>query len=138
MKQKGFTLIELMVVVAIVAILAAVALPAYQDYVTRAQVVEAMSLSGGPKVNVAAFHAGHGRFPVDNNEAGLPMASSIAGTYVTSVEVDRLGNIRASFGNRANDKLQGQALTLTATDVAGHLRWSCAGVQAKYLPSTCR
>lgn len=138
MQQKGFTLIELMVVVAVIAILSAIALPAYQDYVARAQVVEAVSLSSGAKLHVASFHADHGRFPLDNEEAGLPSAASISGTYVSSVAVDGQGNIRATFGNRANAKLVGQVLVLSAQDVSGSLRWGCGGLEGKFLPATCR
>lgn len=138
MQQKGFTLIELMVVVAIIAILSALALPAYQDYVARAQVMEAISLSSGAKLHVASFHADHGRFPADNQEAGLPAPASISGSYVSGVAVDGQGSIRATFGNRANAKIAGQVLVLSAQNGAGHLVWGCTGLEGKFLPSTCR
>ena len=79
--QKGFTLIELMIVVAIIAILAAIAIPAYQDYVIRSQVSEGMSLLDGSKTAVAEFYSNRGHFPTNNESAGLaPKASITAST----------------------------------------------------------
>ncbi len=81
--QKGFTLIELMIVVAIIAILAAIAIPAYQDYLIRAQVSEGAVLSDGAKTAVAEFYSNHGHYPLTNQSAGLPTnATSINGKYV--------------------------------------------------------
>ncbi|HFA8094786.1 TPA: pilin, partial [Neisseria gonorrhoeae] len=86
--QKGFTLIELMIVIAIVGILAAVALPAYQDYTARAQVSEAILLAEGQKSAVAGYYLNHGKWPKNNDEAGVASASSIKGKYVQKVEVN--------------------------------------------------
>ncbi|HFA5803427.1 TPA: pilin, partial [Neisseria gonorrhoeae] len=85
--QKGFTLIELMIVIAIVGILAAVALPAYQDYTARAQVSEAILLAEGQKSAVTEYYLNHGIWPKDNDEAGVASSSSIKGKYVKQVEV---------------------------------------------------
>ncbi|ENW2597731.1 prepilin-type N-terminal cleavage/methylation domain-containing protein, partial [Neisseria gonorrhoeae] len=85
--QKGFTLIELMIVIAIVGILAAVALPAYQDYTARAQVSEAILLAEGQKSAVTEYYLNHGTWPKDNGSAGVASSSSIKGKYVKEVEV---------------------------------------------------
>ncbi|ENV7330784.1 pilin, partial [Neisseria gonorrhoeae] len=85
--QKGFTLIELMIVIAIVGILAAVALPAYQDYTARAQVSEAILLAEGQKSAVTEYYLNHGKWPADNGAAGVASASTIKGKYVQKVEV---------------------------------------------------
>ncbi|MEY6460436.1 pilin, partial [Neisseria gonorrhoeae] len=84
--QKGFTLIELMIVIAIVGILAAVALPAYQDYTARAQVSEAILLAEGQKSAVTEYYPNHGKWPEDNTSAGVASASEIKGKYVKEVE----------------------------------------------------
>ncbi|HFA6023053.1 TPA: pilin, partial [Neisseria gonorrhoeae] len=85
--QKGFTLIELMIVIAIVGILAAVALPAYQDYTARAQVSEAILLAEGQKSAVTEYYLNHGKWPENNDSAGVASASEIKGKYVQKVEV---------------------------------------------------
>ncbi|ENV6256370.1 pilin, partial [Neisseria gonorrhoeae] len=85
--QKGFTLIELMIVIAIVGILAAVALPAYQDYTARAQVSEAILLAEGQKSAVTEYYLNHGKWPENNDSAGVASASKIIGKYVQKVEV---------------------------------------------------
>ncbi|MBG8630385.1 pilin, partial [Neisseria meningitidis] len=85
--QKGFTLIELMIVIAIVGILAAVALPAYQDYTARAQVSEAILLAEGQKSAVTEYYLNHGIWPANNSDAGVASSTDIKGKYVQSVEV---------------------------------------------------
>ncbi|ENX3332493.1 pilin, partial [Neisseria gonorrhoeae] len=85
--QKGFTLIELMIVIAIVGILAAVALPAYQDYTARAQVSEAILLAEGQKSAVTEYYLNNGEWPENNTSAGVASASDIKGKYVESVTV---------------------------------------------------
>src|SRR4026209_2701492 len=85
--HKGFTLIELMIVVAIIGILAAIALPAYQDYTIRTKVSDGLSLAAAAKLAVAETYAATGSLPADNQAAGLPAATSITSKYVTSVTV---------------------------------------------------
>ena len=131
MRQKGFTLIELMVVVAIIAVLSAIALPAYQDYVVRAQVAEGISLSNGARMAIAVYYGDNGEFPADNVAAGLAPPGSIVGNYTESVTIDGAGNISVLFGGRANAKLQGKILSVRATDNGGSLRWSCGGAGFK-------
>ncbi|HJU39729.1 MAG TPA: pilin [Tahibacter sp.] len=144
--SSGFTLIELMIVVAIIAILAAIAIPAYQDYVVRAQVTEGMSLATGAKTAVWDYFAQHGAMPTDNAQAGLPAAAGIASKYVKTVEVTN-GRVNVTFasggGFRANSAINNAILALSPLTTAGSIAWGCspsAGttVDAKYLPSACR
>lgn len=137
-KQHGFTLIELMIVVAIIAILAAIGLPAYQDYVARAQVAEGLSLSTSAKLAIATYYGDTGQFPANNQIAGLADAASINGRHVRSVNVDNTGLISVVFSGTASAKISGQTLTMNAHDTDGSLRWECGGIDPQYLPSSCR
>ncbi len=139
-KQQGFTLIELMIVVAIIGILAAIAIPAYQDYTIRAQVSEGLSLSAGAKAAVAEFYQDQGAWPTDNAEAGIEASANITGKYVTQVAVAG-AVITVTYGNDANANIAGDTLTMTAADNAGSVSWTCAngaGLQNKWLPAACR
>lgn len=139
--QKGFTLIELMIVVAIIAILAAIALPAYQDYVARAQVSEAMSLTSGAKTAVTEYYADRGAWPTTNAAAGLAPAGSITGKYVAQTAVGANGVLTATFkgAGSASAKIAGKTFILTPTDAGGSIEWSCGGgIADKYKPSSCR
>ncbi len=136
--QKGFTLIELMIVVAIVGILAAVALPAYQDYTIRAQVTEGIGLADGAKVNVAEYYQTNGSLPGSSAAAGYGGA---VGKYVSGTAIGASGVITATFGAGANSNINTQTITLTPTADAGTgvLSWACSGtVTAKYRPSSCK
>jgi type IV pilus assembly protein PilA len=139
--NKGFTLIELMIVVAIIGILAALAVPMYLDYAVRAQVAEGLNLSAGAKVAVAEYYQDHGVFPADNNTAGLETATNITGEYVTQIQVNNTGAIQVTFGNRANAKIVNAVLSITAVDSNGSVKWVCSGdatLVDKWLPSACR
>jgi type IV pilus assembly protein PilA len=136
--QQGFTLIELMIVIAIIGILAAIAIPAYQDYTIRAQVSEGMSLASGVRTAVSEAYQTNGAFPSDNTAAGIASSGSISGNYVSGVSV-AANVITATFGSGANALINGQNLTLTGTDQGGSVSWVCGGsVNPKYLPSSCR
>lgn len=137
--QQGFTLIELMIVVAIIGILAAVALPAYQDYTARAQVSEAFSLASGLKIQVADVYADEGDTAGINSGAdGIPAAADVKGKYTTDVEVTA-GVIVATIGNDASALVAAQTVTLSPVTNAGSLEWTCSSTaDGKYLPAACR
>jgi type IV pilus assembly protein PilA len=137
--QQGFTLIELMIVVAIIGILAAIALPAYQDYTIRAQMSEALNLASGGKNTVAETYSNTGAFPTSNPAAGLSDKATIKGKYVTQVEVVGAGTIVATMGGDAHANVTGKTLTLTPTDNGGSVSWACTSTAVdKYLPKACR
>ena len=159
--QQGFTLIELMVVVAIVAILGAIALSQYQDYVIRAQIAEGMSLADGVKTSVVDFYTKKGHFPAGgcaggtpagNASVGLASPASITGNYVSEVRVAPLepGSILLIFSSdspqRANSSIDDAALLFEPTTHAGSISWECkrfliaGGVVLKesWVPSSCR
>lgn len=140
--QSGFTLIELMIVVAIIGILAAIALPAYQDYTKRSHVSEGLSLASGAKAAVTEYYSSEATWPGDNATAGLALDASIAGNAVRSVEVGATGGIITITYRTKVDA--GKTVTLTPTDSVGSITWECeagtgaTGVPAKYLPANCR
>ncbi|GHT93446.1 fimbrial protein [Betaproteobacteria bacterium] len=139
--QQGFTLIELMIVVAIIGILAAIALPAYQDYTARAQFSEAMVLASGGKVAVTEYYANNGTWPTNNSMAGMDASSDIKGKYVESVKVESTsGKITAQLKSSGVAKgISAATLTLIPTDQDGSVEWSCtSSASAKYVPSACR
>lgn len=130
---RGFTLIELMIVVAIFGILATLAMPTYQDRVIRAQVSEALNLADMAKHAVGEFHARRKRMPRDNAEAGLPPSDKIMGNYVTGVAVKE-GVIVVSMGNRSNANIEGRKLALRPAVVEGYpevpIAWVCGNAPA--------
>ncbi|HFC6545023.1 TPA: pilin [Neisseria meningitidis] len=160
--QKGFTLIELMIVIAIVGILAAVALPAYQDYTARAQVSEAILLAEGQKSAVTEYYLNHGIWPGDNSSAGVATSANIKGKYVQSVEVKNGVVTATMLSSGVNNEIKGKKLSLWAKRQDGSVKWFCGqpvtraanntakdavtaandnsnnGINTKHLPSTCR
>ncbi|HFB3958140.1 TPA: pilin, partial [Neisseria gonorrhoeae] len=123
--QKGFTLIELMIVIAIVGILAAVALPAYQDYTARAQVSEAILLAEGQKSAVTEYYLNHGIWPENNDKAGVASPSDIKGKYVKEVKVEN-GVVTAQMNpSGVNKEIQGKKLSLWAKRENGSVKWFC-------------
>ncbi|EMT4537961.1 pilin, partial [Neisseria gonorrhoeae] len=123
--QKGFTLIELMIVIAIVGILAAVALPAYQDYTARAQVSEAILLAEGQKSAVTEYYLNNGEWPANNGDAGVASPGEIKGKYVQKVEVAK-GVVTAQMASTGvNKEIQGKKLSLWAKRQAGSVKWFC-------------
>ena len=122
--QQGFTLIELMIVVAIIGILAAVAIPAYQDYTIRAQVSEGISLASGAKTAVAEFYTQRGTFPADNTAAGLASAAAIKGTYVSQVAVAN-GVITVTYGEDVNNTITNNTIAVSPIASGGAISWNC-------------
>jgi len=140
-KQQGFTLIELMIVVAIIGILAAIAIPAYQDYTIRAQISEGLNLAAGAKAAVTEFYQDQGALPADNAEAGIEAAGNILGKYVAGVAV-AAGVITVTYGGDVNAAVTAAGGTLTLTPnvaAAGSVQWVCtSNMQNKWLPAACR
>ena len=142
MTHKGFTLIELMIVVAIIGILAAVAIPLYQNYVARSQAAEGFSLAGGLKTALAEYHDTNGVFPDctpdAHTELGIELATTIVGKYVDGVVVsnDGLGTITATFGPDSYHDEKFLRLTPEPTD--GAISFNCTtDIDEPYRPSGC-
>jgi len=132
--ETGFTLIELMIVVAIVGILAAVAIPAYQNYTIRAQVTEGLSLGEGWKTAIAEYYASTGNVPA--NTAALTGTSASTGKYVTGVNVNK-GAIEIVYGNQANANIRTYTLALLPyTNTNNDMVWICGSATATVTTGT--
>jgi type IV pilus assembly protein PilA len=156
-RARGFTLIELMIVVAIIGILASIAIPAYQDYTIRAQVVEALALSDELKLSIRDYYRDRGVWPEDNEDAGVPLPEHLLGQYVEGIVVND-GAMHVRFGNKAHANLSGTTLTIRPLYVTANptspIAWNCGfseppqgmspqgvdrtDVRSQYLPSACR
>ncbi len=156
-KIKGFTLIELMVVVSIIGILAAIAIPQYQVYVHRSEVVDALGMGDYVKKHVTSYYIDNLEFPMSNSQTGVPDPDKLIGNRITSVSVAG-GAIHIVLGHKASKPLQGKTLTFRPATVDGSpqspVSWLCGydvpvngmtavganntDISDEYLPSACR
>ena len=149
--QKGFTLIELMIVVAIIGILAAIAIPAYQDYTARAQMSEGVELLAGTKTPLAEWYSDKGRWPADTSLADV-VGNVGPGKYVSNIAITTGGGVTGKLvltatmkSTGVNSGIAGDTVTLVTED--GGKTWRCndagvgtddGSVETKYLPASCR
>lgn len=132
--NKGFTLIELMIVVSIIGILASIALPSYQDYVKKAHVLEGINLAGGAKTAIWDYWSANGEFPSTSASAGV--ATTVKGHSVDSVEIS-LNTIIITYNNKVENN---KTIILKANGGVGSLVWDCktGTLTKKYRPVNCR
>jgi len=140
-EQQGFTLIELMIVVAIIGIIASIAIPLYTNFIVRSQVAEGIQLSSSAKVAVAEYFQDHGVFATTNASAGFEAGVNIVGNYVTQVQLAAGGAIQITYGNEAHPQITGAVLSMTPVTNNGSLSWDCTGdalLPNKFVPEACR
>lgn len=144
--EQGFTFIELMTVATLIAVLAAVAIPAYTDYIVRSHTVEGMLLTINVKRAIGDYYAYHGKFPKDNKQARISSPEQLMGNDVSRMEVSD-GNILVTFGSHSNQEIAGKTLSfrpqVNNQSPLGSIVWQCGKdekttVEKKYLPSSCK
>lgn len=136
--SRGFTLIELMIVVAIIGVLVGSAFFAYQDSIAKAQSAEGLTLASTAKSAVSIHFSQTGQYPTDNFAAGLAPPTSISGSYVHSVTVVPTGRIDVLFSTNATSRLAGESIFLTATPTSDGLVWTCSASTDRVTATSCR
>ncbi|MBF0172222.1 MAG: pilin [Magnetococcales bacterium] len=139
MDQKGFTLIELMIVIAIIGILAAVAIPSYMDYTVRAKMSGPLSLASMAKSHVAEFYQANGSWPATNSLAGMSSSNAYTSPYVRrlAVATSQITILLTAIGNGAI--ATGSTIVFQGADAGGTIRWTCTtAIADKYVPKECR
>lgn len=134
--NKGFSLIELMIVVAIVGILSAIALPAYHTYTKRAHIAEGLALANGAKVAITDYYSTFGKYPIDNLDVGIMQAESIKSSSVRSIAVSA-SKVVITYNTKV---ISGTTVELSGVMLGSSIQWSCSGgsVPVQYRPSNCR
>jgi len=142
-KQAGFTLIELMIVIAIIGILASIAIPSYTNYTTRAKVSSGLTLAGSAKLAVAEHYSMDTDFPVSNDDAGIAAGNTYASDYVESVDIISMptsGTVAITYKGFSNVSAGDTLLLVPSAATIASVKWQCSSstLDSKLLPSTCR
>ena len=140
-KRTGFTLIEMMIVIAIIGILVSTAITLYTNYLIRSQVAEGINLSAGARIAAVEYFHSKGAFADSNGSAGLTAPATIVGGYVTQVELVNGGAVEITMGNRVHADINGAVISLAPSTAGGNVSWDCTGdalLPNKYLPPDCR
>lgn len=138
-REAGYTLVELMITVAVIGIILSMALPAYQSYKVRAELSEGFNLIGPIQTGLMEYYNDYGTFPADNAAAGVQPAENYAGNAVAKVSVSG-AVISIEYGNNANKMINGKTVTVTGVPSGGSMVWNCSGgasIPDAYLPSSC-